>query len=116
LPSTDNHAAAEYSANLPEPREMRPVANGCRPLSAHADLRRLAKGARHTNEKARQSAGFFVHPSSNYAYRLSCSENCASGAMPDDSARWHQSCRRASSCSEDSVERSHSDAKSWRIA
>ena len=36
--------------------------------------------------------------------------------MPEPSARRHQSCRRASSCSEVSVERDHSAVSSARIA
>jgi len=50
------------------------------------------------------------------AYRRNLCENAASGAIPDASARRHQSCKRASSCSDDSVERSHTDDRSWRMA
>ena len=43
-------------------------------------------------------------------------ENFCSAAMLLSSARWHQSCRRASSCSRESFDRSQSPASSCRIA
>jgi len=58
-----------------------------------------------TKKKPANRRAFFRTGLEAQAYRFNGIENCASGAMLEGSARWHQSCSRADNCSDGSVER-----------